>query len=442
MTPPTDNVIPIDADAARQLARHTRRFRMFVATLAAVWLAALAAVLALGPLPPLAPFAVLAALAVLAEHRFVLFDDETSMSASIIVVVTSVFVFSDTAPFAGPMLVASLGGLYLPLLRRREYTVSLANVSCYGLAAGLAALALRFPGAKSPGMAVGLTAAAATAVVFWVANSLLVSGASSFRQEHSIGANAIAQVRADFHVVILVVAAALAANQHRDSALWKLCIVSVSFIFIWQILLLDLRRAKRGLITAELDTSVLGLVIVASWALANCESQTYASVAATAFFLILALEWQRNKSASAAIASVVVTSATLLGLGKQAASPAIQFATALCLGFVVLTIGGLTVKVRKSRTSVSLLAVAGAAIPSRSDMWRLFIAGLGSALVLTTLELRGDATPIVVLVLIAVSSVGLATCRRRAEQLDQRVGHALPSIERSEPDRASCKPLT
>src|SRR6476659_9795887 len=100
----------------RAIARRAVKFRWFVAGLAALWLGILIPVLVFTPLPPLVPFLVLGALLVLAEHRFVLFGDETSMSGSIIVAVASVFVFADTAPLAGPMLVDSLGGLYLPQL--------------------------------------------------------------------------------------------------------------------------------------------------------------------------------------------------------------------------------------------------------------------------------------------------------------------------------------
>ena len=105
---PIDNVVPIDADTARILARRETRFRWFVAALGVTWLAALIPVLVLTPLPPLAPFLFMAALVVFAEHRFVLFGDETSMSASIVVVVAAVFVFADSAPLAGPMLIGSL----------------------------------------------------------------------------------------------------------------------------------------------------------------------------------------------------------------------------------------------------------------------------------------------------------------------------------------------
>jgi hypothetical protein len=135
---PTDNVVPIDAEVARTIARRAIRFRWFVAALAAVWLGTLIPVLSFTPLPPLVPFLVLGALLVLAEHRFVLFGDETSMSGSIIVAVASIFVFADSSPLAGPMLVASLGGLYLPHVRQRDVSKIITNAGAMSLAASTA----------------------------------------------------------------------------------------------------------------------------------------------------------------------------------------------------------------------------------------------------------------------------------------------------------------
>ena len=124
-----DNVVPIDADTARLLARRRVHFRWFVAFLAAAYVGVLVPTLLFTPLPPIGPFVMLAILVVLAEHRFVLFGDETSMSASIIVVVASVFVFADSSPLAGPLLIGSLGGLYLPHLRRGSLTLTVATDS-------------------------------------------------------------------------------------------------------------------------------------------------------------------------------------------------------------------------------------------------------------------------------------------------------------------------
>ncbi|MFM8303012.1 MAG: hypothetical protein ACKOA9_01745, partial [Actinomycetota bacterium] len=133
-------MIPIDADTARLLARRRARFRGFVALLALAYLTAAIPTLLLTPLPPLGLLVVLAVLVILAEHRFVLFGDETSMSASIIVVVASAFAFADSAPLAGPLLIGSLGGFYLPHFRRGSLHKAGINAMSMGLAAILSAL--------------------------------------------------------------------------------------------------------------------------------------------------------------------------------------------------------------------------------------------------------------------------------------------------------------
>jgi len=170
------NVIPIDAEVARQLVRRQTRFRWLVAGMSAAWIAILVPTLVLTPLPPIAPFAALAVLVVLAEHRFILFGDETSMSASIIVVVASIFVFADTSPLAGPVLIASIGGVYLPHLRTRALSKVAFNGTGMGLAAWSAA-ALAGATRSYPTSGSLTVAAAGTAVlVYWLANNLIVAG--------------------------------------------------------------------------------------------------------------------------------------------------------------------------------------------------------------------------------------------------------------------------
>src|SRR5262249_3445818 len=142
VTVPTDNVVPIDAEVARAIARRTVKFRWFVAGLAAVWLGILIPVLLFSPLPPLVPFLVLGALVVLAEHRFVLFGDEPLMGGTFFVMAPAVFVFAATPPLAGPWLVAPPGGLSLPHLRQRQVALTLSNSAGYGLTAFGAASAV------------------------------------------------------------------------------------------------------------------------------------------------------------------------------------------------------------------------------------------------------------------------------------------------------------
>jgi hypothetical protein len=168
-------VIPIDTEAARRLARRHVRFRWLVAALVAAWAALLVPTLLFTPLPPLGPFAALAVLVILAEHRFVLFGDETSMSASIIVIVASVFIFADTSPLAGPMLIGSLGGLYLPHLRHGNQPKIAFNSSVIGIAAwGASASALGIRGLEQSAFGALFTTFTAV-LIYWVVNNLLVA---------------------------------------------------------------------------------------------------------------------------------------------------------------------------------------------------------------------------------------------------------------------------
>jgi hypothetical protein len=170
-------VVPIDAEVARAIARRAVKFRWFVGGLAALWLGILIPVLIFTPLPPLVPFVVLGALLVLAEHRFVLFGDETSMSGSIIVAIASVFVFAETAPLAGPMLVASLGGLYLPHIRDREYSKFVTNASAMSLAAVGAAIASKLaPLNSSPDVTTLAASIVFACLSYWAINNAVVCG--------------------------------------------------------------------------------------------------------------------------------------------------------------------------------------------------------------------------------------------------------------------------
>ena len=67
MTVELDNVVPIDADTARLLARRRVHFRWFVAALATTYIAVLVPTLLFTPLPPIGPFVALALLVILAQ---------------------------------------------------------------------------------------------------------------------------------------------------------------------------------------------------------------------------------------------------------------------------------------------------------------------------------------------------------------------------------------
>lgn len=179
----TDNVVPIDAEAARHLAQRNKRFKGFVAALGAIWLAAVVLALLFTPLPPLAPLLALGTLVVLAEHRSVLFGDETSMSGSIVIFASSVFIFVDTSPLAGPLIVGSIGGIYLPHIRHSD----IAKVTVNAAGMGLSTLAASLVVAVSPGwMSSNRVLICSLSVgVFWCVNNFVVARYLSARIEGS-----------------------------------------------------------------------------------------------------------------------------------------------------------------------------------------------------------------------------------------------------------------
>ncbi|MBM3693269.1 MAG: hypothetical protein FJW77_08270 [Actinobacteria bacterium] len=202
-----NNIIPIARDAQETTASQRRHFRVLVAVLVIAWAAVLAAAVVLTPLPPLVPFAFLAVLVILAEHRFVLFGDETSMSGSMIVIVASVFVFADTSPLAGPVLIASLGGIYFPHLRARAWNLVAANSAIFGLSAGAAALAASWLQSTSSNT-LNLAAAVSGVVSYWVTNSFLTGIASAIRNGDSVVMSTWRQIISEWQILFLSAAAA------------------------------------------------------------------------------------------------------------------------------------------------------------------------------------------------------------------------------------------
>jgi hypothetical protein len=207
-----DNVVPIDAEAAQHLEQRRARFRWFVVALTATWIAVLVPVLVLSPLPPLWPFVAMAILVVLAEHRFVLFGDETSMSASIVVVVASIFVFADTSPLAGPMLIASFGGLYLPHIVGRNASVLAANSTTYSLSVAIAAGLTHTVLGNGNGPGRALLAALIATTTYWNINSFLTGFAAALRNGAIVTNSIWMQFISDLPVFLLALGSSLLAQ--------------------------------------------------------------------------------------------------------------------------------------------------------------------------------------------------------------------------------------
>lgn len=209
----TDNVVPIDAEAARHLAQRNKRFKGFVAALGAIWLAAVVGALLFTPLPPLAPLLALGTLVVLAEHRSVLFGDETALSASMVIMLGAVLVFRDSGLLVGSLAVGSVGGLYLPSIRRRDFLVVASNTFSFGLTtliAGIMLLAISqtWTSLRLPTLLVAI----ACTFVYWVANSFLVGVASSLRDDTLLWSTTQCHLRSDWPMLTLGAAGFILAS--------------------------------------------------------------------------------------------------------------------------------------------------------------------------------------------------------------------------------------
>ena len=175
-----DNVIPITArpanpEAVPDLRSRQRRFRWFVAALAVVWAGALAAAITYTPFPAIWPLLGFAALVIAAEHRFILFGDETSMSSSIVVILCAVTYWHNDAYLVGPMLVATCGGLLLPHLRTRSFAKIAANSFGMSLAACAAGLAGSIGNLTDPITATWAVVLAVAGGAYWATNNAVVA---------------------------------------------------------------------------------------------------------------------------------------------------------------------------------------------------------------------------------------------------------------------------
>src|SRR5260370_12873329 len=95
-----------------------------------------------GEHPAIGPLLLLAALCTFAEHIIVRLPNGSSVSASVMISLAAVFVFRDSAPLLGPLLVGMAGGIYWDHVRRRDWRRLAFNIGTLRLSTLTAALAL------------------------------------------------------------------------------------------------------------------------------------------------------------------------------------------------------------------------------------------------------------------------------------------------------------
>ncbi|HEY3722989.1 MAG TPA: HD domain-containing phosphohydrolase [Acidimicrobiia bacterium] len=129
-----------------------------------------------GPLPAIAPVLILGALFALAENQVVDLPSGAGASASFMLGMTAIVVFSDQGALLGPLLVGMCGGFYWPHIRAREWRKPLFNSANFGLSTLVSAIvfnALAPAGAHTPGQLLLLAVPATCA--FAVVNLALLT---------------------------------------------------------------------------------------------------------------------------------------------------------------------------------------------------------------------------------------------------------------------------
>jgi hypothetical protein len=173
------------------------------------------------PAPDASTLLVLVTLMVLAEHRDRLFDDETSMSGSIVVALASVVAFRESAGLLGPVLCGASAGLYWPHLRERAWSKVVINAGTMALSALVAAAV--FSIASSPSLVllpeVLLLSLAAT-LAYWATNCVLLAGATAFLGRARFRTMAVELVRSETEMLGFALAGALCGLLFIEVGVW------------------------------------------------------------------------------------------------------------------------------------------------------------------------------------------------------------------------------
>jgi hypothetical protein len=405
---PTDNVVPIDAEVARAIARRAVKFRWLVAGLAALWLGLLIPVLLFTPLPPLVPFLVLGALLVLAEHRFVLFGDETSMSGSIIVAIASVFVFADTAPYAGPMLVAALGGVYLPHIRERRTSVAISNAAGFSLSAVAAASLVAAVGYRDtiswPTVA---TCVVAAVVADWIVNSFIVGIASAVRCGDVIPASIRAQFVSDPDVLALAIAVGALSVMNADRALvievLGVCLVLAAFEIRLQMRReFDTKPSRSS--SRYLQASLVAVAVLVAWGNPGLGAVV---LVALALFLVQAIDGAMMLPglSGLAVAGSVTAVCSTMRIPSIAATACV-LAAAFAMTEVATAVG----RLKRSEMSLQAWTLGGLMMLGRRELAVLGLLAVAFSAAISGLRLQ--PTTLAVAFVIAAALVNRPTSRR------------------------------
>jgi hypothetical protein len=160
-------------------------------------------------------------LMIVAEHRDRLFDDETSMSGSIVVALASIVAFRESAFLLGPILCGACAGLYWPHLRERAWAkivINAATIAFSTLAAAAVFNLVWWPSLQA--FLDVLIAGLIATLAYWAVNCVMLAGATAIIGRKRFWPMTIELVRSETEMLGFALAGALCGLLFIEVGIW------------------------------------------------------------------------------------------------------------------------------------------------------------------------------------------------------------------------------
>jgi hypothetical protein len=140
-----------------------------------------------GPVPNAPALVIFGVLCAFAANTSVVLPNDSAMSASFMLAISSIVVFHPDASLLGPLVVGTAGGIYLPHIREREWRKFLFNAGSLGISALAAAAVYSIvPANVLESVAGQLAAAIPTALTYSLVNFVLLTFALSLHDSRPV----------------------------------------------------------------------------------------------------------------------------------------------------------------------------------------------------------------------------------------------------------------
>jgi hypothetical protein len=313
------------------------------------------------------------------------------------------------------MLVASLGGLYLPHIRSRRSCLVISNAAGFSLSAlAAAATVLTFGFGDAIAWPIAATCVVVAVSADWVVNSLIVGVATAVRSGDTITTSIRAQLVSDSDVFLLAIAVAALSALYVDRALLIQALYVCTALIAFEMRLKQRRviEVQSSLTTNRyLNVSLIAVAAMLAWG-----DPGLGAVALVLFAVFLVQAADRMMLLPAVMA--IAIAGVVAGCCSSARMPPI--ATAACVlaaSFVVIEVAAVLARAKRSGRSLNGWVLVGLMMPGPRE---LAVLGLLAITISTAVpgDLIGVTSPAAI-GLIFVMSTALAS------HLPNRLGRAI-----------------